>query len=94
LLSSKSLNISNNPTAWKDSLITLEIAHNSRTQKHSPFELLYGYQPPFRISTHEESHYPEIKEKLKILNEYRHFALEAHEEAMLRMTSIVKKNWD
>ena len=63
-----------NPTSWKESLITLEIVHNSRKhagRKHSPFELWYGYQPPFQIPTHEQSIFPDVEEKLKFLAQSR-----------------------
>ncbi len=67
-----------NLTSWKESLITLEIVHSSRThagRKHSPFELWYGYQPPFQTLTHEQSIFPEVEEKLKFLAQSRREAL-------------------
>ena len=77
-----------NPTLWKESLITLEIVHNSRThtgRKHSPFELWYGYQPPFQISTHKHTIFPDVEEKLKFLTQSQREALATHEESAKQM---------
>ena len=86
-----------NPTSWKESLITLEIVHNSRThagRKHSPFELWYGYQPPFQTSTHEQSIFPDVEEKLKFLAQSWREALAAHEESAIRMKNRLRRTYD
>ena len=87
----------NNPMNWKDSLISLEIVHNSKThtgKKHSPFKLWYGYQLPFLPLEHERSVFPDVEEKLQHLIRTRKEALSAHEESARLMANRLKKSWD
>ncbi|KAJ2927416.1 hypothetical protein H1R20_g9679, partial [Candolleomyces eurysporus] len=77
-----------NPETWADRLPLAEFTHNSRThaeRQHSPFELLYGYQPPSIPNALGESQFPAAEERLRSLEAARNEALAAHELARARM---------
>ncbi|RXW20770.1 hypothetical protein EST38_g5090 [Candolleomyces aberdarensis] len=77
-----------NPETWADRLPIAEFTHNSRThaeRQHSPFELLYGYQPPAIPTAMGESQFPAAEERLRSLEAARNEALAAHELARARM---------
>ena len=54
-----------NPSDWPDAIGTLEFVHNSRPhagQKHTPFELMMGYQPPGFPEQLRPSNFPDLQE--------------------------------
>ena len=59
---------------WARLLPVAEFAINSRVQsalQHSPFEILYGYQPDFTIPVGGRSNMPEVDKRLDQLREAR-----------------------
>jgi hypothetical protein len=84
------------PEIWSELLGMVEFTHNSRThagRKQSPFELLYGYQPPLLPVASGESRFPAVEERLKNLELGRNEALAAHELARARMAERSKKGF-
>lgn len=84
------------PEKWSELLGMVEFTHNSRThagRKQSPFELLYGYQPPLLPLASGESRFPAVEERLKNLELARNEALAAHELARARMAERSKQGF-
>jgi hypothetical protein len=77
-----------NPETWSDLLPLVEFTHNSRQHAdrlHSPFELLYGYQPPAIPTALGETNLPAVQTRMRALEHARNEALAAHELARARM---------
>jgi hypothetical protein len=77
-----------NPETWSDLLPLVEFTHNSRQHAdrlHSPFELLYGYQPPATPTAQGETNLPAVQTRMKALEYARNEALAAHELARSKM---------
>jgi hypothetical protein len=84
------------PEIWAEHLSIVEFSYNSRNhagRKQSPFELLYGYQPPLFPSASETSQFPSVEERLKKVELTRKEALAAHELARARMAERSKKGF-
>jgi hypothetical protein len=77
-----------NPETWADMLPLVEFTHNSRNhadRQLSPFELLYGYQPPAIPTALGDINLPSVEKRMKALEHARNEALAAHELARARM---------
>jgi hypothetical protein len=77
-----------NPDTWSSNLPLVEFTHNSRNhadRQHSPFELLYGYQPPALPTAFGDTNLPAVEQRMKLLLHARNEALAAHELARARM---------
>jgi hypothetical protein len=77
-----------NPETWSDSLPLVEFTHNSRNhtdRQHSPFELLYGYQPPAIPTAAGDTNLPSVEQRFKALDRAQNEALAAHELARAQM---------
>jgi hypothetical protein len=71
-----------NPETWAEKLPMVEFTHNSRNhadRQYSPFELLYGYQPPAILTALGETNLPMVEKRMKMLDAARNEALAAHE---------------
>jgi transposase InsO family protein len=77
-----------NPETWAEKLPMVEFTHNSRNhadRQYSPFELLYGYQPPAIPTALGETNLPAVEKRMKMLDSARNEALAAHELSRARM---------
>ena len=73
---------------WSTALHTLEFTHNNRRhaeRQKTPFELMFGDSPIAIPYSFENTKYPVIEEKMRILIKNREEALAAHEIARARM---------
>ena len=86
-----------NPSDWPSAIPILEFTHNSRQhadRKQTPFELMYGYQPPAIPPAFEDINFPNIEERLQMLTKWRNEALAAHEFARARMAHRIKSSYE
>lgn len=77
------------PEDWPLALPTLEFVHNSRrhaNNKKSPFELIMGLQPLAMPLGFQETSFPSITERFRLLQQYRNKALTAHKIACNRIS--------
>jgi hypothetical protein len=89
---------SKNPNTWKRALPMIEFVHNTKPhsgRKHTPYELLLGYNPKaFITDDPENSNIPSINEKSLFLEQIRQAAQEAHEKARQTMAARQNKPWN
>ena len=79
-----SIYCTSHPEEWPTALHTLEFTHNNRRhaeRQKTPFELMFGDSPIAIPYSFENTKYPAIEEKMKILIKNREEALAAHEIA-------------
>ena len=84
------------PEDWPKALPSLEFTHNSRRHadnKRSPFEMIMGLQPIAIPLSHEQTDYPSVSERFKLMSQYREEALAAHELARNRISQRIKANY-
>ena len=88
---------SKNPNTWRRALPMIEFVHNTKPhsgRKHTPYELLLGYNPKAFVSdSPEDSNIPAINERSLFLEQIRQAALEAHERARQTMANRQNKPW-
>ncbi|KAF7762626.1 hypothetical protein Agabi119p4_9219 [Agaricus bisporus var. burnettii] len=87
---------SRNPNTWRRALPMIEFVHNTKPhagRQHSPSELILGYNPKAFINK-EESNVPSIEEKTLFLEQAREAAIEAHEQARLKMANRSNRPWN
>lgn len=80
---------SKNPNTWKRALPMIEFVHNTKPhsgRQHSPYELILGYNPKAFVSD-KETNVPSIEQKSLFLEQAQEAALEAHEQAQLKMAN-------
>lgn len=80
---------------WDTKLALAEFALNNRVHSatgHSPFELLYGYNPEFHVSPNPMSKVPAASDCLKVLTELQDDTRASLELAAERMKTYYDKN--
>ena len=83
-----SIYCTSHPEEWLNSLSTLEFTHNNRRhadRRNTPFELMFGDAPMAIPLSFENTKYPAIEDKMRMLIKNREEALAAHELARARM---------
>ena len=83
----------NNPNDWVQALPFLEFTHNNRRHSdrpQTPFELIMGIAPTAIPLTFQHTKFPDVRERLDLLNAIRHEALAAHELARQRMVTRIQ----
>jgi len=84
------------PEDWPKALPALEFTHNSRRHadnKRTPFEMIMGLQPLAIPTSHEQTNYPSVSERFRLMAQYREEALAAHELARNRISQRIKANY-
>ena len=84
------------PEDWPKALPSLEFTHNSRRHadnKRTPFEMIMGLQPIGIPTSHEQTDYPSVSERFRLLARYRDEALAAHEIARNRISQRINANY-
>lgn len=84
------------PEDWPKALPSLEFTHNSRRHadnKRTPFEMIMGFQPIAIPTSHEQTDYPSVLERFRLLAQYREEALAAHEIARNRIAQRINANY-
>jgi len=83
-----------NPTDWARATATLEFTHNNRPhsgREHSPFEIIMGYQPVGLPTTFDYTKFPNVEERLELMQRWRQDAESAHEIARQRMAERIER---
>jgi mannose-6-phosphate isomerase class I len=84
------------PEDWPLALPTLEFVHNSRrhaNNKKSPFELIMGLQPLAMPLGFQETSFPSITERFRLLQQYQNKALTAHKIACNRISQRLNAHY-
>ena len=83
-----SIYCTSHPEEWPTTLHTLEFIHNNRRhaeRQKTPFELIFRDSPIAIPHSFENTKFPAIEEKMRILLKNREEALATHEVARVRM---------
>ena len=91
-----SIYCASHPEEWPQALHTLEFTHNNRRhadRQHTPFELMFGESPVAIPLSYENTKYPAMEDRMKVLLRNREEALAAHELARSRMADRRKSTF-
>jgi hypothetical protein len=83
-----SIYCTSHPEEWLTALNTMEFTHNNRRhadRQKTPFELMFGDSPIAIPLSFENTKFPTVEDKMKMLIKNREEALAAHELARTRM---------